>query len=169
VHAVALILVIAFLWLGWWQLGRAEQGNALSFGYACEWPAFAAFVVFVWVRELRLALRDQPGTGAVAGGIEPAPAASPNGATSPDPGTSPNGATSPESGTSPNRATPAGPASPLMPGGVAAAVARRASQRRIDRAGPGHDDSNDAPLAAYNRYLAWLNANPQASRSDYPG
>ena len=47
-------LVVAFLWLGWWQLGRARAGNLLSFGYAIEWPVFAAFVIFVWTREIRL-------------------------------------------------------------------------------------------------------------------
>jgi hypothetical protein len=34
------------------------------------------------------------------------------------------------------------------------------------RAGPGYDD-DDEHLAAYNRYLAWLNANPGAKPADY--
>jgi DNA-binding transcriptional regulator of glucitol operon len=46
-------LVAAFLVLGWWQIDRARGGNALSFGYAIEWPAFAIFVIFVWYREIR--------------------------------------------------------------------------------------------------------------------
>jgi hypothetical protein len=48
-----LLLVAAFLVLGWWQIGRARGGNALSLGYAVEWPAFAIFVIFVWYREIR--------------------------------------------------------------------------------------------------------------------
>ncbi len=56
-HAVVLVLVATFLGLGWWQLGRAEQGNALSFGYTLEWPVFAAFVIFMWIREMRMTLR----------------------------------------------------------------------------------------------------------------
>jgi len=64
-HALAVVLVVAFLWLGWWQIGRAAGGNALSYGYSIEWPFFAAFVVFMWVREARLTLRG------------PAPAAEP--------------------------------------------------------------------------------------------
>jgi hypothetical protein len=51
------LLVVAFLLLGWWQIGRARGGNALSFGYAVEWPAFALFVIFVWYREIRNELR----------------------------------------------------------------------------------------------------------------
>ena len=47
-------LVVAFLWLGWWQVDRARAGNLLSFGYAIEWPVFALFVIFVWTREIRL-------------------------------------------------------------------------------------------------------------------
>jgi len=47
------ILTAACLVLGWWQIDRARGGNALSFGYAIEWPAFAIFVVFVWYREIR--------------------------------------------------------------------------------------------------------------------
>lgn len=31
------------------------------------------------------------------------------------------------------------------------------------------DDSDDTELADYNRYLAWLNANPGAKPGDYPG
>jgi hypothetical protein len=53
-HALALALVGGCLWLGWWQLGRAWGGNALSIGYAVEWPFFAGFVIFVWVRAMRL-------------------------------------------------------------------------------------------------------------------
>jgi hypothetical protein len=34
---------------------------------------------------------------------------------------------------------------------------------------PATDDRNDPELAAYNHYLAWLNANPGARRGDYPG
>jgi len=45
VHVPRLVLVVGFLLLGWWQVTRAVNGNLLSFGYAVEWPAFAAFVV----------------------------------------------------------------------------------------------------------------------------
>jgi len=63
-HAATLVLVVTFLLLGWWQIGRAAGGNGLSFGYAIEWPFFAGFVVFMWLREVRLTVRsgrDAPG------------------------------------------------------------------------------------------------------------
>lgn len=56
-HVLAVALIVGFLALGWWQLGRASAGNALSWAYTVEWPVFAAFVAFMWVREVRLELR----------------------------------------------------------------------------------------------------------------
>jgi DNA-binding transcriptional regulator of glucitol operon len=109
VHVAVLVVVVAFLRLGWWQVQRAAAGNLLSYGYAVQWPVFAGFVVFVWIKEMRSARRAEPTTKPSA---ERAP-------------------------------TP--------------------------RTGPAYDDSDDAELAAYNRYLAWLNAHPQAPRDEYPG
>jgi hypothetical protein len=56
-HAVAVVLVVTFLILGWWQIRRAAGGNGLSFGYAIEWPFFAGFVAFMWWREVQVTLR----------------------------------------------------------------------------------------------------------------
>jgi len=39
----------------------------------------------------------------------------------------------------------------------------------VKRSAAAYDDSGDADLEAYNHYLAWLNANPHASKSQYPG
>lgn len=64
-HVLAVALIVGFLGLGWWQLSRATGGNALSWAYTIEWPIFAAFVAFMWVREVRLELgRDAPATDA---------------------------------------------------------------------------------------------------------
>jgi hypothetical protein len=74
VHAAVVVLVIGFLLLGWWQVTRAAQGNLLSFGYAVEWPVFAGFVIFVWIREMRRLRRPQgePSRGeADAGDVPP--------------------------------------------------------------------------------------------------
>jgi hypothetical protein len=59
VHLGVLVIVSGFLALGWWQINRAAQGNTLSWGYAVQWPVFAAFVVFLWVVEMRRAVRRQ--------------------------------------------------------------------------------------------------------------
>jgi DNA-binding transcriptional regulator of glucitol operon len=121
IHAAAVILVVGFLLLCWWQVSRARNGNLLSFGYALEWPAFAAFVVYVWVKEMRQALQAGSATEAVKA-ADPRPAAA---------------------------------ATPL--------------RRRQARSEAAYDDTGEPELAAYNRYLTWLNAHPHASRSEYPG
>src|SRR5438046_2429964 len=106
-HAIVVVLVAAFLALGWWQVTRAVGGNVLSYAYAVEWPVFAGFVIFVWVKEMRRAVEDET--------AEPPTVEVPR---MPTP-----------------RSTPA-------------------------RTGAAYDDSNDPELASYNRYLAWLAANP---------
>lgn len=58
--ALALVLIAAFIGLAYWQLQRGEAGNARSWGYAFQWPAFAIFVVYMWIRMLREDLNPQP-------------------------------------------------------------------------------------------------------------
>ncbi len=58
-HALAVVLVVAFSGLGWWQLQRGVSGNLRSFGYALEWPVFAVFVGIMWWRMVRDALGRQ--------------------------------------------------------------------------------------------------------------
>jgi hypothetical protein len=125
-HVAMVVLVVGFLGLGWWQVTRAAEGNTLSYGYAIEWPVFAAFAVFVWWREVRHALRGTPERRADAG----------------PPAT-------------------AGPVDADTPG-----VRRPVRVVRVPAPGPGAEDGD---LAAYNRYLSWLNANPGARPGDYPG
>jgi hypothetical protein len=124
---VTLVLVAAFLALAWWQVRRAGEGNLRSYAYAVEWPVFAGFVVFMWLREVRQA-RAAPARDSESGQIE--------GHTE-QPDRAVSARTRPERGA-------------------------EASTR------PADDDGNDE-LAAYNRMLAWLNANPQRRMSDYPG
>jgi hypothetical protein len=126
VHVAVVVLVIVFLRLGWWQVTRAADGNLLSYGYALQWPAFAVFVVFVWIKEMRLARRG-PGAGTVW-----------------------TDERSDEGAERGGKTVPVGPRT-------------RASEASAD------DTAEDPELAAYNRYLAWLNANPGASPRDYPG
>ncbi len=52
-HAFVILSVLGMLWLGDWQLRRAESGNALSWAYTFEWPLFAIFAVVFWVKTIR--------------------------------------------------------------------------------------------------------------------
>ncbi len=57
--ALILFVVVAALGclaLGWWQWGRFESasGTAQNLGYALQWPLFAGFVVFAYIRFIRL-------------------------------------------------------------------------------------------------------------------
>ncbi|MFI5493000.1 hypothetical protein [Actinoplanes sp. NPDC051859] len=58
-HVVALVLIVGFLGLGWWQFTRASGGNKLSWGYTFEWPLFALFVGFLWFREVQQELKTR--------------------------------------------------------------------------------------------------------------
>jgi hypothetical protein len=62
-HAAMIVIVAGFLWLGWWQLRRAEGGNALSWGYTFEWPLFAGFVVVFWIKAMRDELHEAQARG----------------------------------------------------------------------------------------------------------
>jgi len=61
-HAVAVLATAGMLWLGAWQLHRALSGNTLSWAYTFEWPLFAIFGVYFWVKSLRDELRSEQGT-----------------------------------------------------------------------------------------------------------
>ena len=47
-HFLMVAWVGGCLLLGWWQVSRAAEGNALSFLYAIEWPVFGLAGVAVW-------------------------------------------------------------------------------------------------------------------------
>ncbi len=77
-HAAVVIIAAGFLVLGWWQLRRAEGGNALSWGYTFEWPLFAGFVVVFWLKVMRDELREVE-AGRHEGSGEAPPVALPTG------------------------------------------------------------------------------------------
>jgi hypothetical protein len=52
-HVFVILSVLGMLWLGNWQLHRAESGNSLSWAYTFEWPLFAIFGVVFWVKTIR--------------------------------------------------------------------------------------------------------------------
>ena len=151
-HVVAVVLIAGFLALGWWQIGRAASGNALSWAYAVEWPVFAGFVVFLWFREARETVR-RPAPPAAAG--RP-PAGSP-------------GAGAEGSAPEVDRAGPGEHARTDVPG-VSSDVPGVRRPVRVRRSPvPATGSGGDPELDAYNNYLAWLNANPGARPADYPG
>ena len=76
-HVFAVLATAGMLWLGHWQLHRAESGNELSWAYTFEWPLFAIFGVYFWAKSLRDELRAQASTG-VAGTVEAPGAAEPD-------------------------------------------------------------------------------------------
>ncbi|RKN27097.1 hypothetical protein [Micromonospora musae] len=130
-HTAMVVLVVAFLALGWWQISRAAGGNTLSWAYAFEWPIFAGFVVFVWWREARHTVRGDEPEQRVESVAEVEPIVGERGST------------------------------------TRPVVRRPVRVTRVPAVLNGVED--DADLAAYNRYLSWLNANPGARPGDYPG
>jgi hypothetical protein len=52
-HVFVILSILGMLWLGNWQLRRAESGNALSWAYTFEWPLFAIFAVVFWAKTIR--------------------------------------------------------------------------------------------------------------------
>jgi DNA-binding transcriptional regulator of glucitol operon len=58
-HAFAVVAFIGMMWLGSWQFHRAVSGNELSWAYTFEWPLFAIFGVYFWVRTVREELRNE--------------------------------------------------------------------------------------------------------------
>jgi hypothetical protein len=60
-HAFAVLAAAGMIWLGLWQLSRAESGNELSWAYTFEWPLFAVFGIYFWVRSIREELRQAGG------------------------------------------------------------------------------------------------------------
>ncbi len=47
-HVTMVVWVSGCAAAAYWQVGRATQGNALSFLYAVEWPVFAVLGVLGW-------------------------------------------------------------------------------------------------------------------------
>jgi hypothetical protein len=80
-HLFTVAAVLGMLWLGDWQLRRAESGNALSWAYTFEWPIFAIFGVVFWAKTIRDEFRPpaeatEPDVALPAGAL-PAGAAGP--------------------------------------------------------------------------------------------
>jgi DNA-binding transcriptional regulator of glucitol operon len=53
-HVVLLCWLAMSAVAAWWQVGRAVQGNSLSFLYAIEWPVIGVLGVLGWYALLNL-------------------------------------------------------------------------------------------------------------------
>jgi hypothetical protein len=149
-HAMLLVLLPIFALLTRWQLGRALDGNTLSWAYTFEWPLFAGYAVYVWWQLIHDQARGVPGGRPASRPV--ARATTPDGAV----------ATSGQAGPDPDEPGWA------LSGGRARNVAIAAAQP-IDEVSGGRGEryrsqtAEEADeLAAYNRYLADLNATDAA-------
>jgi hypothetical protein len=147
--AVALV-VPACVALTWWQVARALAGNTLSWVYSFEWPIFAAYALYMWWK----LLHDDPASqtdGPKSVAVEATP-----------------GAPLPAS-----HGAPRGPRHRLRLGlRVRARPGLGADGRTGDRTDAearaegraGEERAQEDELAAYNRYLAELNASGKKKR-----
>ena len=139
-HVTLAVLLPAFAWLTWWQLTRALGGNTLSWAYTFEWPLFAGYAVYVWWQ----LIHDQ--TTAVTRRVLPASGGDGPGGDHNQPGWA-------------------------LSGGHQRSVAI-AARSAVDTTAKVHGErfaeqtaAEAARLAAYNRYLADLNAADDAPRT----
>jgi hypothetical protein len=48
---IAMVLAVPFcMWAGWFEWGRAHQGNWRAWVYTFEWPFFGAVAIYLWRR-----------------------------------------------------------------------------------------------------------------------
>ncbi|MHB8379947.1 MAG: hypothetical protein ACYDB2_08535 [Acidimicrobiales bacterium] len=53
-HLAVILWIAVAAMAGWWQVGRAVQGNSLSFLYSIEWPVIAVLGVLGWYALLNI-------------------------------------------------------------------------------------------------------------------
>jgi hypothetical protein len=141
-HAFAVFAAWGMLWLGDWQYHRALGGNALSWAYTFEWPIFTIFGVVFWAKTIIDEYRS-PG-GAATSSAELSAAATSAAATS----------AAATSGMATSGAATSGIAAAEQAGlGGDSLPARAHTAAMLDE-----EADNDPELAAYNAYLAKLNA-----------
>lgn len=142
-HLTALIVIPGCVALCVWQVDRALGGNELSWAYVFEWPAFAAYGVFVWWK----LVHERPDEEQPAAAVVASTAAA---AAGPD-----RGSPAPSAGAATSAAAPGEAAGPAAAGPAAASAGAGPDSGAEPEGGAGGADEE---LAAYNRYLAELDA-----------
>jgi len=135
-HVALIVFVPGCVALTWWQVSRALGGNTLSWVYTFEWPIFAGYALYMWWK----LVHDEP---------------VPEGPLSEEP-----------LPREPVRREPAhhGPDRTVLAAGSGEA-GNSCEADEADEAGEaGEEDEEDDELAAYNRYLAELNASGRPKR-----
>jgi DNA-binding transcriptional regulator of glucitol operon len=127
-HVTLLVVVPTFAGLFWWQVQRVRQGNTLSWAYVFEWPFFAAYAVYMWWK----LVHDQTAE--------------------PDADTASTVANRSEA-TVTVAGTPVAGTPAELPATEPAGSIESTGWRPVS-----HQDEDDEEMAAYNRYLAELDA-----------
>ncbi|GAA4849627.1 hypothetical protein GCM10025787_35720 [Saccharopolyspora rosea] len=67
-HVLFVVAAIATGFLAVWQWDRAHEagGSFQNLGYALQWPLFGAFVIFFWIRLMRMELQRAPAQSAAS-------------------------------------------------------------------------------------------------------
>jgi|SRR5579883_572998 len=146
-HAILAVVVPAFSLLCAWQVRRALSGNELSWAYVFEWPLFAGYAVYLWwrlVREIGVEGDERAAVGATSSLV----------GTAGDPSAPAN------TGAEPAAAGVLGAATggPAVADVGAAVHTPEPLPSGASEAGGDVAEDTDEDLAAYNRYLAELNA-----------
>jgi hypothetical protein len=142
-HATAILGVWGMAWMGDWQFHRAMSGNGLSWAYTFEWPLFAGFGVVFWIKTVRDEFRIR------RAGLDPNLAV----AGAADMVQLPAGLGTEQAGSY----LPGGPPSEARWTGTPGTEPVLASAWRAEMARAKQEEA-DPELAAYNAYLARLNA-----------
>jgi hypothetical protein len=53
-HIALILWVLICALAAWWQVGRAIQGNSLSFLYSIEWPVIGVLGILAWYSMLNM-------------------------------------------------------------------------------------------------------------------
>lgn len=160
-HLTILVVVPLFAALCDWQVHRALSGNGLSWAYVFEWPFFAGYAVYLWWKLLHEPAASEGSEGEVVAGASGVG------------GQAARGQASGPAGLEGIRAGANGALEVAAPGDASGHRARRSVSsedgtplqerqghegKRRERERREREEREAEEMAAYNRYLAELDA-----------